>query len=125
MTQAGAGVLADAFYWERQNGDGMAPGSDISVIDWSWTSGGGIMEIQRRLGFTGNDVDGIIGPLTLARINARARRSSVSATRGVRLLHALWISHRVSRTLPTRRAVLLPGDQACFDAGTCGVVALA
>lgn len=71
MTQAGAGVLADAFYWERQLADQMPPGTDISVIDFSWTSGGGVMEIQRQLGFTGSDVDGIIGPLTLARINAR------------------------------------------------------
>lgn len=58
-------VLAEAFFWRRQGGVLMQPGMDVSVIDWVWTSGGAAFDIQRDLGFSGRDLDGLIGPKTV------------------------------------------------------------
>jgi lysozyme family protein len=65
QTQAEMGDLAEVYFWDRLSADEMAAGVDASVIDWCWTSGGAITDIQRELG-VGDD--GVIGPLTLAAI---------------------------------------------------------
>lgn len=70
QTQNDMRELAQAYFWDRQRADDLGAGNDVSVIDWSWTSGGAVREIQRELGFHGYDVDGVIGPRTLAAIES-------------------------------------------------------
>lgn len=70
QTQNDMRELAQCYFWDRRRADDMSAGNDISVIDWSWTSGGAIDEIQRELGFSGYDVDGAIGPKTLEAIES-------------------------------------------------------
>ena len=71
MTKEGAGTLAQAFIWDKNGGRQLAAGPDVCFIDWLWNSGrGGVEEIQQRLGFTGSDIDGVVGPMTLGRIAA-------------------------------------------------------
>jgi lysozyme family protein len=72
MSQPQAMVLAESFFWKRQWGEALAPGVDIQAIDWIFGSGGAVREIQRRLGFTGNSVDGLMGPATVGKISAMA-----------------------------------------------------
>ena len=66
--QADMADLARMFYWNRLRANDMPPGADASVIDFAWTSGGAIIEIQHRLRVT---ADGVIGPVTLAAIAGR------------------------------------------------------
>lgn len=69
MTKEQAGTLAQAFFWDRNGGRQLPDGPDVCLMDWLWNSGReAVEEIQRHLGFTGADVDGIIGPMTLAHI---------------------------------------------------------
>jgi lysozyme family protein len=69
MTQDDMGGLARAYFWDRMHMPAMNKGADVSMMDFAWVSGGGIMEVQVLEGFTGADVDGVIGPKTLAAIN--------------------------------------------------------
>lgn len=72
QTQDDMRELAQSYFWERRRADDMSAGNDVSVIDWTWTSGGAVREIQRELGFHGYDVDGAIGPRTLEAIESYA-----------------------------------------------------
>jgi lysozyme family protein len=69
MTQDQAAELADIYFWSRMLAPNMAPGVNISVLDWAWTSGGAVAEIQAGIGVV---ADGVIGPGTLAALNAAA-----------------------------------------------------
>lgn len=61
--------LARVYFWNRLLANVMPAGVDASVIDFAWTSGGAVMEIQYRLGIS---ADGIIGPITLRAITTRS-----------------------------------------------------
>lgn len=65
LTQAEAGQLALVYHWNRLGGRQIAGGSDVCVIDWAWTSGGAVAEIQSMLDVT---PDGIVGPETISAI---------------------------------------------------------
>lgn len=67
LTQNRAELLALEYFWERLQAPSMNPGADLALIDWCWTSGGAVMEVQGKLGVA---VDNVIGPKTLAAINA-------------------------------------------------------
>lgn len=67
MTQAQAGTLALVYFWNRLGGRRLNSGSDVSLIDWAWTSGGAVEEIQHHLGI---DNDGIVGPQTIVTVNS-------------------------------------------------------
>lgn len=60
-----------AGYWDRWRADEIASQSVANiVVDWVWASGSyGITRVQKILGV---DPDGIVGPKTLAALNARA-----------------------------------------------------
>lgn len=68
LTQAQAATLAQAYAWNRVGGRLLASGNDVSLVDWAWTSGGAVPEIQEQLGVT---PDGIVGPETLRAIAGR------------------------------------------------------
>jgi lysozyme family protein len=65
MTQAGAGNLAQSYFWHRLGGGVIPTGSDVSFIDFCWTSGGAVRTTQAGIGIT---ADGIFGPETLGAI---------------------------------------------------------
>jgi lysozyme family protein len=67
QTQDQMGQAAYLFFWSRQGGNLMRSGEDVSVIDWLWTSGGAVYDIQRALDVS---VDGRIGPQTVAAMRA-------------------------------------------------------
>jgi lysozyme family protein len=79
-TQAQFGTLAQAFFWNRQSAPLMPYGVDVSVIDWTWTSGGAVYDIQRWLGFTGSELDGMLGPKTVAALIAKGSPADVAQT---------------------------------------------
>lgn len=68
QTQMEMEPLAQSFFWERQGGVLLPAGLDVSVIDWRWTSGGAIYDIQQNLGNV--SVDGWIGPKTATALMA-------------------------------------------------------
>jgi lysozyme family protein len=68
QTQMELEPLAQSFFWERQGGVLLPAGLDVSVIDWVWTSGGAVFDIQQRLGNVA--VDGWIGPETVKALTA-------------------------------------------------------
>ncbi len=68
LTQAEARAMAQTWFWGRLRAPRMAAGVDVSVIDWAWTSGYAITEIQSGLGVR---ADGIIGPVTLGAMKAQ------------------------------------------------------
>lgn len=58
-------------YWDKVKGDMLPPGVDLMVFDMGVNAGPVASEkmLQRALGFTGANVDGIIGSHTLAAIH--------------------------------------------------------
>lgn len=66
-SQADMRLLAKNWHWKRQGGDDLPAGADMSVLDWAWTSGGAIRDIQTRLRV---EADGLIGPLTIGAIRS-------------------------------------------------------
>ena len=68
MTPEQACALAEAYHWQRFMGPRLPSGCDISLIDFAWTSGQAIREIQQFLFFRPASADNIMGPNTLAAI---------------------------------------------------------
>lgn len=69
LEQDKAGALAKVYFWDRSGGGILPAGSDVSVVDWSWTSGGAVRDIQTKLGVV---VDGIVGPVTVGAVTMLA-----------------------------------------------------
>lgn len=68
MDQTAAGLLAESYFWNRLGGPIMPDGADVSIIDWCWNSGPGIIiDVQQNLHV---ETDGIIGPETCAAMAA-------------------------------------------------------
>lgn len=70
ITRESAVPVYRAWYWNPVNGPRLPAGVNLLVFDHGVTSGPHVsaMELQRALGFTGDDVDGWIGPHTLAAV---------------------------------------------------------
>lgn len=66
------------YYWDRWKADQIKSQSVANlVVDWVWASGKhGITKVQSLLGVT---ADGIVGPKTLAALNARDPRQLFNA----------------------------------------------
>jgi lysozyme family protein len=75
LDQTTARKLASAYYWRRMEAPAMPAGVDISIIDWVWTSGGAVADIQAWIGAP---ADGVIGPVTLSML--REYRSQLLIT---------------------------------------------
>lgn len=64
--------IAKEDYWDPIGGD-MITSQDVAdvIFDWGYNSGTktAIRYVQRTLGFTNGDVDGVMGPRTIASIN--------------------------------------------------------
>ena len=60
-------------YWDRWKADDIKSQSVVNIlVDWVWASGAHGIKIPQRL--LGVSVDGIVGPKTLAAVNARNPR---------------------------------------------------
>ncbi len=67
MTRRTASAIYRSLYWNPLRADALPPGVDLSVFDMGVNAGiwGSARLLQRTLGFTGEEVDGCIGPETL------------------------------------------------------------
>lgn len=74
ITEADARAIFKRNYWNRWKADQIADQSVANIlVDWTWCSGkNGIVIPQRILGVK---MDGAVGPLTLAALNAREPRA--------------------------------------------------
>jgi lysozyme family protein len=68
LTAAKAAEIFKGEFWDRLRCDEMPPKTAIVVYDAAVNTGRGqsVKFLQRTLGFTGKDVDGLIGPKTIA-----------------------------------------------------------
>lgn len=71
-----AGEVADIYkrqYWDAVRGDDLPAGLDYAMFDYAVNSGTkrAGQELQRILGFTGKNVDGIVGQITLGAVAER------------------------------------------------------
>lgn len=67
MTERTARAIYRSLYWNPLRADALPAGVDLSVFDMGVNAGiwGSARLLQRALGFTGDEVDGCIGPETL------------------------------------------------------------
>jgi lysozyme family protein len=67
MTARTARAIYRSLYWNPLRADALPTGVDLSVFDMGLNAGiwGSARLLQRALGFTGEEVDGCIGPETL------------------------------------------------------------
>src|SRR3954452_2791796 len=77
MTERTATAIYRSLYWNPLRADALPAGVDLSVFDMGVNAGiwGSARLLQRALGFTGDQVDGCIGPETLgatAKFSAQA-----------------------------------------------------
>jgi lysozyme family protein len=68
LTLQTAKAIYRSLYWNPLRADSLPPGVDLSVFDMGVNAGiwGSARLLQQALGFTGDEVDGSIGPETLA-----------------------------------------------------------
>ena len=80
MTQKTAGAIYRSLYWNRLRADALPPGVDLSVFDMGVNAGiwRSARLLQQALGFTGEEVDGAIGPETLAAVDKFDPRTLVN-----------------------------------------------
>lgn len=66
-------------YWNLVRGDILPAGLDYAMFDFAINSGvsRAIKYLQAGLGFTGEDIDGVIGDLTRTRVNEAAKANEV------------------------------------------------
>ena len=75
MTQADSQALALSYFWERLRMDSLPPGIDVCVMDWMWTSGGAVLDMQQNLGAV--DTDGLWGPETRGALATEATPAEI------------------------------------------------
>ena len=70
MTERTARAIYRSLYWNPLRADALPVGVDLSVFDMGVNAGiwGSARLLQRAIGFTGDEVDGCIGPETLAAV---------------------------------------------------------
>jgi lysozyme family protein len=68
-------------YWRTIKGDSLPCGLDYCVFDFGVNSGivRAVKYLQRLVGFTGDDVDGILGMITLAAVEALSAKDEAAA----------------------------------------------
>ena len=80
MTSKTARAIYRSLYWNRLRADALPAGVDLSVFDMGVNAGiwRSARLLQQALGFTGDEVDGSIGPETLAAAGRFDPRSLVN-----------------------------------------------
>src|SRR5712671_4904089 len=70
MTERAARAIYRSLYWNPLRADALPIGVDLSVFDMGVNAGiwGSARLLQRALGFTGEEVDGCVGPETLGAV---------------------------------------------------------
>ncbi len=79
MTTRVASAIYRALYWNPLRADALPAGVDLSVFDFGVNAGiwRSARLLQRALGFTGDELDGCIGPETLAATDKADARALV------------------------------------------------
>lgn len=98
VTRSSVSGLYRAWYWNTIAGDKLPAGLDLMTFDMGVTAGehSAAVQLQQVLGFTGDDVDGHIGPITLSRA-----ASEVTADVIERLTHRQEFYYRSCSTFST------------------------
>jgi len=67
MTRQTAAAIYRTLYWNALRGDSLPAGVDLSTFDFGVNAGTcrSAKLLQEALGFTGDEVDGCVGPITL------------------------------------------------------------
>jgi lysozyme family protein len=80
MTLKTARPIYRSLYWNPLRADALPPGIDLSVFDMGVNAGiwRSARLLQQALGFTGEEVDGAIGPETLAAVGKFDPRALVN-----------------------------------------------
>ena len=69
MTRVQWGVIFKKYYWDKWKADDIKDQNVANIlVDWVWASGVYGIKIPQRV--LGVDVDGIVGPKTIAAVNA-------------------------------------------------------
>ena len=84
MTERTARAIYRSLYWNPLRADALPAGVDLSVFDMGVNAGiwGSARLLQRAIGFTGDEVDGCIGPETLGAAATCDPRSLVNDLAG-------------------------------------------
>ncbi len=79
MTERTARAIYRSLYWNPLRADALPAGVDLSVFDMGVNAGiwGSARILQQCLGFTGEEVDGSVGPETLAAVAKRNPRTLI------------------------------------------------
>jgi lysozyme family protein len=107
LTLKTAGAIYRSPYWNPLRSDALPPGIDLSVFDMGANAGirRSARLLQQALGFTGEKVDGSIGPETLAavdRFDARILVNNLAdRTLVVERAGEVGNKHRRPRSRPT------------------------
>jgi lysozyme family protein len=80
MTERTARAIYRSLYWNPLRADALPAGVDLSVFDMGVNAGiwASARLLQRAIGFTGAEVDGCIGPETLAAVTKGDPRSLIN-----------------------------------------------
>ena len=81
LTQDQAMRLALVWFWDRQFAPSMLSGVAISIIDWTWTSGGAAAEIQSAIGA---GLTGVLDQQTIATLNTFTPATLIAKVYGLR-----------------------------------------
>lgn len=87
-------AIAAKYYWNPIKGDALPGGVDMYLADFAFMSGGAVKVLQRDvLGFAGSDVDGDIGPKTLAAVKAMDPKTCLQNLHSARLEYLRGLSN--------------------------------
>jgi lysozyme family protein len=81
LTKASVQPIYEAYFWKTISGDKLPAGVNLMVFDHGVVAGEheSAIELQTELGFTGDDIDGDIGPITLRAVAARDPAALITA----------------------------------------------
>lgn len=99
LTVAEADDIADDFFWKPAAGDFLLSGVNVMTVDFGWNTGvlTATRMVQQAVGFTGRDVDGIIGPKTLLAVRGMGAIALINALHDRQKAHYVRLGGRFLR----------------------------
>lgn len=78
LTLEQANQIRKEMYWDEVRGDEVPPALAIMLAEAGYMSGPevAVRQLQKQLGFTGRNIDGIFGPMTMKRLQQSLDRAS-------------------------------------------------
>lgn len=92
-TKADCDAVLRGLYWNVSHCSALPPGANLMVFNDSVLTGTGAAGklLQRTIGFEGEDVDGVVGPMTIRRANSFGDRALIMGLKkaDMEYLHSL------------------------------------